>query len=100
MVKWLEEIKKKFEDFNFTIEECDKIFNLQNRGFLDNRLNIIFYKKEDKDKIPEIKENLLKKIEKAKLIQNNIYDNYNYLNTFFKKDERIKKYKELKEKYQ
>ena len=75
MVKWLEEIKKKFEDFNFTIEECDKIVNLQKGGFLDNRLNIIFYKKEDKDKKPEIKEKLLKKIEKAKSIQNNIYGN-------------------------
>ena len=56
---------------------------------------MIFYKKEDKDKIPVIKENLLKKIDKAKSIQKNIYDNYNYLNTFFKKDERIEKYKKI-----
>ena len=59
---------------------------------------MIFYKQEDKAQIPVIQENLIKKIEKAKIIQKNIYDIYNYLNTFFKKDERIEKYRELKDK--
>ena len=42
MVKLLEEIKKKFEEYNFNIEESDKILNLQKGEFLDNRLNLIF----------------------------------------------------------
>ena len=50
MAKLLEEIKKKFIDYDFTIDECSKILELSKKNILDSRLNLIFFKEEDKKK--------------------------------------------------
>ena len=82
MCKLLEKIKLKFLDYNLTIDECEKIYNLHLKNMLDSRLNLIFYKKDDTININELKNNLIQKIEKAEIIKNNIFNNYNYLNNF------------------
>ncbi len=51
MAKLLEEIKKKFIDYDFIIDECSKILELDKKNILDSRLNLIFFKEEDKKKL-------------------------------------------------